>query len=88
MAGHGVFMNGMLLGQGNDHDNMLFALKTLDWLGEGPKGRRSRVFFLEDGETVTELFRPLTVPQFPSDGGVFQSIARPASTRRISTTGS
>jgi hypothetical protein len=63
LAGHGLFMNSMILQR--DYDNFLFARNAVRWLAEGPEGRRSHVLLLQDGAPVTRLDLPLKPPPIP-----------------------
>jgi hypothetical protein len=56
LSNAGVFINRMLLNQ--DNDNFEFAWNTIKWFREGPNGKRRYVFFLQDGEAVTEFALP------------------------------
>lgn len=51
LAGHGVFMNMMLLQR--DNDNARFAINCISWLTE--EGRRRHVFFVEEGQILTSF---------------------------------
>jgi hypothetical protein len=57
LAGHGVFINGMLAQV--DNDNALFALNALRWLQDG---RRKYALVIHDGEVVPRYDLPLTAP--------------------------
>ncbi len=64
LAGHGVFMNGMLVAP--ECDNGLFAVNVVRWLREDPAGNRKYVLFLHDGKVIDRLGLPLTgMPQIP-----------------------
>jgi hypothetical protein len=65
MAGHGVFMNGMIAQR--DNDNFAFACNCIRWLTDG--GKRKHVLFLEEGTVQAELnvpLRALPPPPLPS----------------------
>jgi hypothetical protein len=69
LAGHGVFMNGMMLQP--DNDNFAFALNTVRWLREGPDGApRTQAFFMVDGQVIEDfdmnLSPPLPPPPMPT----------------------
>lgn len=65
VAGHGVFMNGMMARK--DNDNFDFAWNCVRWLRERPDRPRKHVLFLEEGEAVTEFEVPLAeVPPLPT----------------------
>ena len=55
-AGHGVFMNCMLVR--DDIDNRLVALRTIEWLKE----KRTHVLLLRDGQAHTDFKLPLVGP--------------------------
>ena len=55
MAGHGVFMNGMITQR--DNDNFMFACNCIRWLTDG--GKRKRVLFFEEGTVQAEFNVPL-----------------------------
>lgn len=64
IAGHQLFMNGMMLQP--DNDNFAFAVNTVRWLREGPGGRsRRQALFVVDGQVVTEFDVKLTPPPPP-----------------------
>jgi len=65
LAGHSVFMNG-LLGQ-PDNDNFVFAYNCVSWLSRAPdnRGGRRYVYFVENGSVVDKLDVPLTTPVPP-----------------------
>lgn len=58
LAGHGIFMNGMM-GQ-RDNDNFAFAFNCLHWLTGADQGQRKRVLFVEDGQVHSNFTVPLT----------------------------
>ena len=60
LAGHGVFLNGMLVQ--DDIDNGLFAVNTVRWLRDGPSGNRKYALMVHNGEVVTNFDLPLTKP--------------------------
>jgi hypothetical protein len=60
LAGHGVFLNSMMVNQGND----LFAWNCVEWLAEG-EPKRTNVLFLEEGQVYGKFNVPLT----PTPGG-------------------
>ncbi len=61
LAGHGAFMNGMLLQP--DNDNFAFAVNCVDWLGEtNNKRRRTKALFVFDGEIVKSFDVNLSPP--------------------------
>jgi hypothetical protein len=55
IAGHGVFMNGMMAQR--DNDNFTFACNCIRWLTDG--GKRQRVLLLEEGTVQREFEVPL-----------------------------
>ena len=68
IAGHGMFMNGMMLQQ--DNDNFAFTVNAIRWLREGPDDtKRSHALFIFDGEIITDfdvkLTRPAPLPRPP-----------------------
>jgi len=64
IAGHGVFMNGMLLQAKTD--NFRFALNVVDWLAEAPDGkRRTKALLIVDGTIVPDFDMKLTPPPPP-----------------------
>ncbi len=65
IAGHGMFMNGMLL-QG-DNDNFAFTGNAVRWLHEGADGKTSRqALFYYDGRIITDFNMNLTpTPPMP-----------------------
>jgi hypothetical protein len=63
MAGHGVFMNGMM-GQ-FDNDNLTFAHNCVRWLSETPGGKRKYALFVEEGEVVRKFDVELWVFPLP-----------------------
>jgi hypothetical protein len=61
IAGHGIFMNGMLMQK--QTDNFAFAINVVDWLQEGPNGKqRSKALFLVDGTILPDFDAKLTPP--------------------------
>ena len=61
IAGHGMFMNGMMAQL--DNDNAAFALNAIRWLGETADGKTLRnVLFIVDGEIITGFDKKLTFP--------------------------
>jgi hypothetical protein len=61
LAGHGAFMNGMMLQP--DNDNFAFALNCVDWLGESTiKRRRTKALFVFEGEIVQSFEVNLSPP--------------------------
>lgn len=61
LAGHGVFMNGMIA-QPNC-DNWTFAWNCVRWLSGGPgQANRKRALFVEDGQIKTSFRIPLAMP--------------------------
>jgi hypothetical protein len=64
IAGHGMFMNGMMVQE--DNDNFEFTRNAIRWLREGPNGRdRTKALLIIDGETVSEFDKKLTPPLPP-----------------------
>jgi hypothetical protein len=59
LADHSVFINEMLMAP--DDDNLVFAVRTIEWLRAGVDGAepRTRVLFLEDGEIQTSFDVPV-----------------------------
>jgi len=55
IAGHGVFMNGMMVQ--SDNDNFRFACNCVRWLTD--EGKRKRVLFLEEGTVQGSFDAPL-----------------------------
>lgn len=57
LAGHGVFMNGMMA----HRDNIFFARNCVDWFTKDKKGnrQRTRVLFYEEGRIVAKFNVPL-----------------------------
>lgn len=55
LAGHGLFMNGMIL----ENDNFEFTRRSLNWLAEGPQGRRRFALIVINGEVLTAFNLPL-----------------------------
>ncbi|MBM4069480.1 MAG: hypothetical protein FJ271_11100 [Planctomycetes bacterium] len=66
MAGHSVFMNGMIAQP--DNDNWTFSWNCVRWLSEGPNGPRKHAFFLDEGKVRQSFDVPLTmpIPRFPT----------------------
>jgi hypothetical protein len=63
LAGHGVFMNGMLAQE--DNDNGLFTINTVRWL-RGPENARKYALMIHDGRVVDSFDLPLTeLPNMP-----------------------
>jgi hypothetical protein len=60
LAGHGVFMNGMLVQL--DNDNFLFAANAIRWLRDGPEGKRKYALMIHDGRVIDSFDLPLTAP--------------------------
>jgi hypothetical protein len=61
IAGHGVFMNGMMLQ--SDNDNFNFAINVVRWLREGPNGTaRTKAMFIVDGRVITNFDVSLAPP--------------------------
>ena len=58
LAGQGVFLNGMLIQ--TDNDNFSFAWKTIEWLTQGPRGRREYGLFIDNGKAVDNFALPLS----------------------------
>jgi len=65
LAGHGVFMNGMIAQ--SDNDNGLFAINTVRWLREAPDGgKRKHALMIHDGKVIESFGLPLTaLPPVP-----------------------
>lgn len=64
LAGHGVFINGMIVQ--NDNDNGLFAVNTVRWLRDGPNGKRKYALMIHDGKVIDSFDLPLTgLPPVP-----------------------
>jgi hypothetical protein len=58
IAGHGMFTNGMILQP--ETDNFAFAINLVEWLREGPNGRkRTRAMFAVDGQIISDFNRLL-----------------------------
>lgn len=62
VAGHGMFMNGMMLQP--DNDNYAFARNTVRWLTEGKDGKR-KVLFVYDGRIIQKFDMNLSPPPPP-----------------------
>jgi hypothetical protein len=61
IAGHGLFMNGMMMQ--SDNDNFAFALNVVRWLREGPSGTtRTKAMLIVDGRVITNFDVSLTPP--------------------------
>ena len=63
IAGHGIFMNGMMLQP--DNDNFAFAVNAVRWLREGDGQPRTRALFIVDGTIIERFDMNLTVPPPP-----------------------
>ncbi len=65
IAGHGMFMNGMMVQK--DNDNFDFAGNLVRWLRESSSGeKRTRALFMVDSEVVTNFDMKLTgMPPIP-----------------------
>jgi hypothetical protein len=64
IAGHGIFMNGMLLQ--STTDNFRFAVNVVDWLAETPHGKaRTKALLIVDGTIVPDFDMKLTPPPPP-----------------------
>jgi hypothetical protein len=65
LAGHGVFMNGMLVQA--DNDNFRFAVNAVRWLREGPAGaKRKYALMIHEGKALASFDLPLTgMPDIP-----------------------
>ncbi len=64
IAGHGIFMNGMMLQP--DNDNFSFATNAVRWLRDGPDDSvRPKVLLMVDGEIITDFDMKLTPPPPP-----------------------
>jgi hypothetical protein len=60
IAGHSVFMNGLLAQP--DNDNFVFTYNCIRWLSQSPTGRtRKHVLFVEDDAVAEKLDVPLTM---------------------------
>lgn len=63
LAGHGVFMNGMLAQ--DDNDNGLFTINAIRWL-RGPDKQRKYALMIHDGKVIDSFDLPLTqLPNIP-----------------------
>ena len=60
IAGHGIFMNGML---GLDADNFAFARNCVEWLSE--KGKRKYALLIEEGRVMKSFDVPLAQLPLP-----------------------
>jgi hypothetical protein len=58
LAGQGIFLNGMLIQ--TDNDNFSFAWNTIEWLTQGPSGRREHCLFIDNGNVVDNFALPLS----------------------------
>jgi hypothetical protein len=67
MADHSIFINNMMLQA--DLDNVGFTFNCMDWLSDGPTGRRDRVLFYEDNEIQKTFDVPVQMPpiRLPDD---------------------
>lgn len=64
VAGHGMFTNSMMLHP--ETDNFAFAINVVEWLREGPNGRkRTLALFAVDGQIITDFNRNLSPPLPP-----------------------
>jgi hypothetical protein len=65
LAGHGVFMNGMLAQ--SDNDNFRFAVNAVRWLRESPAGaKRKYALMIHEGKAIASFDLPLTgMPEIP-----------------------
>ncbi len=64
IAGHGIFMNGMMLQP--DTDNFNFATNAVRWLRDRPDGTaRPNVLLMVDGTIITDFDMKLTPPLPP-----------------------
>ena len=64
IAGHGMFMNGMMLQP--DTDNLAFAINIVNWLRDGTKAaKRGQALLIVDGKAITDFDRNLTPPPPP-----------------------
>jgi hypothetical protein len=61
IAGHGMFINGMLAQQ--DNDNLEFGNNCVRWLTN--LGQRKKVLFIVEGEVVKKLALPVAEPPLP-----------------------
>jgi hypothetical protein len=61
IAGHGMFMNGMMLQK--DNDNFAFTVNAINWLraGKGNK-KRTRALLIVDGKIITDFDVNLSPP--------------------------
>lgn len=61
IAGHGMFMNGMMLQQ--DNDNFAFSVNAVSWLRERGDGKkRAKALFVVDGRIISNFDMNLTPP--------------------------
>jgi hypothetical protein len=60
IAGHGMFMNGMMVQL--DNDNFDFTVNAIRWLREKESGKRTRVLFVVDGAIITDFSLHLAPP--------------------------
>ena len=63
IAGHGMFMNGMMLQP--DNDNFAFTANAVRWLREGTDEPRTKALFIVNGEIITNFDMKLTPPPPP-----------------------
>jgi len=66
LSDHSVFINEMMLQ--TDNDNFNLAFQSIHWLidrGEG-QPKRTRVLFLDEGDTITNFEVPLTLTDVPN----------------------
>jgi hypothetical protein len=86
IAGHGVFMNALMVA--SDNDNADFARRCFQWLGEGPAGRREQAYIAVNGEAVT-IFdpRPGIMPREPLINLLLSNLQREIDQMLLETVG-
>lgn len=60
LAGHGLFMNGLMTQ--SDNDNGIFAINAVRWLRDGPRGQRKYALMIHDGNVIESFDMPLVAP--------------------------
>ncbi len=60
LAGQGVFLNGMLIQ--TDNGNFSFAWNAIQWLSEGPHGRREYALFIDEVKGESRVIDQFALP--------------------------